>query len=294
MKKLASLTAVALVTMLIFSCKPEKPDSTPGPISTDPTDTSQTSKNLLGKVVSTTGKDSTIFTYKYDAQNRLVWYSNTSTMADYLEDTSSIVRDDNGIIKKILYNWDSSSKYPDPKLDTLVYNLAYNSTTSHYTSKVLAYKSYNFNFKDSSAYTYDAQNRIVREDVYYFDYVKTRTYQPTTKRELVYNASGYVTNLKTVYYKVDGINDYPYEITYTYEDKGLNLLNLGNEAVLLGLEQDFSAHVPKTMVSTHPLSPQYNHSYTYTYTYNSKYRPLTASVNDAVTGTKSTKVYSYQ
>lgn len=294
MKKLASLLAVTLLTVLFFSCTPDTPEEQSGSVGSEPTDTSQISKNVLGKVVRISGTNETTFSYQYDAQNRLVWYSNTSTKADYFEDTSKIIRDNDGIIKQVVYRSDSSQKYPDPKIDSVVFDVSYNSNTSQYTHKVLKYKSYNFNFKDSSVYTYDANKRIIREDVYYFDYLKAKTYLPFAKRDFIYDASGNVTSLKTIYYQVDGVNDYEYNIAYTYEDKGVNLLNLGNEAIVLGMEQEFSPRATKTMVSTYPQSPEYNRSLTYKYSFNTKYRPLTADVSDAVTGAKSSLVYTYQ
>ena len=63
--------------------------------------------------------------YQYDANKKLIWYSNTSTKALYFEDTSKIVRDNNGIIKQIIYRSDTSSKYNDPSLDSIVFNVVY-------------------------------------------------------------------------------------------------------------------------------------------------------------------------
>jgi hypothetical protein len=267
MKQLSVLLISALLSVVLFSCKPEPPEKQPDPTDSGPTDTSQISKNLLSTIV---------------------------RKQDYVEDTSVIVRDAAGHIQKIIYRSRDSGKFPDPKLDSVTYSVFYNTSTSAYTHKVLQYKSYRVNFKDSSAYSYDAQHRLVKEEAFYFDYQKTQSYLPYAKRDLIYDASGNVASLKTIYYKIDGVNDYPYEITYTYDDKGVNLLNLGEEAVLLGLEENFSAHTLKTVVSTYPQDPQYNRSLTYKYTYNTKYRPLKAAVSDAVTGKQSTLVYTYK
>jgi hypothetical protein len=294
MKGLSLLLTTGALSITLFSCQPEPPEKPVEPGTGEPTDTSQISKNLLGVVSRISGVDTTTLNCRYDNQGRLAWYSNTSTKQGYLADTSKIVRDDAGRIKSIIYRSRASSKFADPKLDSVAYKVFYNSANARYTHKTLAYKAYGFNFKDSSAYTYDAQNRLIKEEAYYFDFQKTKAYQPSAKRDLDYDATGNVKSLKTIYYKVDGINDYPYEITYTYDDKGVNLLNLGEEAVVLGLEENFSAHTLKTMVSTYPQNPAYNRSLTYKYTYNTKYRPLKADVSDAVTGKKSTHFYTYQ
>jgi hypothetical protein len=242
--------------------------------------------------VLTSGSDVTTMIYQYDAQKKLVWYSNTSTKAVYFEDTSKIVRDANGLITQIIYRSDTSRKYNDPALDSVVFNVF--SNAGKYTHKISQYKLYRFIFKDSTFYTYDAQNRIIKEESFYYDYIATKMYQPASKSDYTYDAAGNLTKQSSIFYKVDGINDYPYELSYTYDDKGVSLLNLGNEAIVIGMQQNFATKVPKTMVSTYPESV-YNRNLTYAYTYNTKYYPLKADITDAANGNaKSTLTFTYQ
>jgi hypothetical protein len=297
MKTHPYLFAIVLLTVLFSSCKDEVKNNPPpsggGGGTQEPTDTTGASKNLLGSTVFTTGSDVYTTTYRYDAQNRLVWVSNIANVQGYFEDTSKIVWDNNGHISKIVYSSDTSRKFADPKLDSVVYNVVYNTGTSRYTHKTVQYKSFNTSFKDSVAYTYDG-TRITKEDLYYYDFTSAKNYVRYGTHNYTYNANGDLLKQNTVYYNLAGYNsDYPYEISYTYDDK-TSLLGLGNEAIVIGLQQDVTPRNFKTLVATYPLSPHYNVSYAYTYTYNTKYRPLKADITDAVTGTKSTLVYTYQ
>jgi hypothetical protein len=298
MKYMPSLIMpLILVTFIFAKCdrNDDPPVEPPVVEETEPTDTTDISKTMLSKVVTTTGSNVTTNTYLYDAQGKLSWISNTSTQADFFEDTSKIIRDANGMITQIVYRSDTSHKYADPKLDSVVFKVFYDATASKYTHKILQYKSFGVNFKDSSVYTYDAQNHISKEESYYYDYKTTKTYIKWAQNDFTYDANGDITKRNTVYYNIDDDKtDYPFDVTYTYHDKGVNLLNLGNEGIVLGILQNFSSHAPKTMIGNYPQSPQYNRNYTYTYTFNTKYRPLRATISDKVTGVNGTVAYSYQ
>lgn len=291
MKKL-TLALTLLSSAFIFSCNDKDPGVTPTP--EQPTDTAYSTRNLLSKTVTTLGTDVVTTMYQYDAQNKLAWVSNTSSQADYKEDTSRIVRNGQGIITQIVYSGDTTKRFPDPKLDSVVYDVFYNSTTQRYSHKILQYLSYKVKFKDSIAYAYNAQSKITREESYYFDFKVTKKYIIWAGTDYSYDAKGDMTNLKTTYYDIDyaGTN-YPFESAYTYDDKE-NVFNLGNEAIVTGLQEGWSGHNILTMVGTYPKDPQYNQSFTYQYNYNSVNRPLSAAVTESVSGAKGTKVYTYQ
>ena len=292
MKTFSSLFLAALLVLSFASCKHEIKDD--GTTDNTPTDTTDISKNLLAKTTLTTTAGVTTQTFRYDAQNRLVWYGNTSTVPGYFEDTSKIVWDANGHISKIIYSSDTSRKFPDPKLDSVVYNVFYDAAASKYTYKLVKYKAFTTSFKDSIVYGYDG-TRISKEEMYYFDYGKTNTYIKYGLSTYAYNADGDLNDQKTTYYNVDNSNtDYSYELAFTYNDKGVNLLNLGNEAILIGLPDYYSGHILRTAGGSYPQSPQFNSNYSFTYKFNTKYRPLTADVSDAVSNTKGTMAYSYQ
>jgi YD repeat-containing protein len=290
-KTLATLTLI--LSIALVSCDEKNPVVDP-PVDPAPTDTTAANATVLAQTVLTSGANTTTQTYRYDANKRLTWFSNTSTKADYFEDTSEIVRDDNGIIKRVVYRSDTSRKYPDPNLDSVVHRMFYNATDNKYTYKLLQYRSYNTLFKDSTAFTYGAQNRIVKEETFYYDYRTTKSYQPASKTDYTYDGDGNLTVENTVFYKVDNQNDYPFQVTYTYDEKGKSLLNLGNEAIVIGIRQHFAAGLPKTKISNYPQNAAHNRSQTYTYTYNTKYRPLKADITEAVTNTQSTLTFNYQ
>ena len=287
-----------LSTSLFTACHHENPD----PVTPDPTDTSQISKNLLAKTVLTSGSGVTTKIYQYDAQNRLAWYSNTSTEPGYFEDTSKIVWDASGHIAQIIYSSDTSTfRFPDPKVDSVVYNVFYDAAASKYTYKLTQYTmfpntAYAAKFKDSAVYTYDAQSHISQVNDYYFDYKTTKTYVKWATYDYTYNDKGDLTNWKTTYYNIDNNNtNYPFEKVYTYEEKGVNVLSLGNDAIVIGIPENYGAHAPKTITGTYPLNPEYNSTLTFNYNYNTLYRPLSAAITDAAdNNAKSTMVYTYQ
>lgn len=288
-------TLAVLLTVILYSCDPkDKEEVLPPPVDPNaPTDTSQISKTLLAKTELTAENDVVTKIYKYAAQNRIVWYSNTSTNKDYVDDTVKVVRDDLGRIQTVIYFSDSAKKFRDPNVDSIVYNVFYDAWATVPAYKMLIYKQYNYTFRDSFVYTHDAQSRITKEELYYFNRT-VNDYVIYGKTDFGYDGKGDLVSSKTIYYDIDSSHiDYPFEITYTYDDKN-NLLNLGNDAIVLQLQHGFSAHNLKSVVSSYPLDPQYDKTFSYNYTYNTKYRPLRAEVTDTETGIKGTMVYTYQ
>jgi hypothetical protein len=290
-----SASLAVFLTVLLISCDPkDKGEVLPPSVDPDaPTDTSQISKNLLAKTELTSGNDVNTRIYKYDVQNRLIWYSNTSTNKEFVDDTTKIIRDDLGRIQTIIYRSDSAKKFRDPSVDSIIYNVFYDASATIPAYKLLKYTQYGFKFRDSFVYTHDAQSRITKEELYYFNR-NVNHYVIYGRTDFGYDGKGDMLSSKTIYYDIDSAHtDYPFEITYTYDDKN-DLLNLGNEAIVLQLQHGFSAHNVKTRVGTYPLDPQFNNSVSYTYTFNTKYRPLRAEVTDGQTGIKNTMVYTYQ
>jgi len=292
MKKVPFLLSTAMLSIALFSCQHQPPD-----IKTDtgPTDTSQISKNLLASIVQLSGTTSKTQTYRYNAQNQLVWYANTSTEKGYVGDTSQIVWSPAGHVSQIIYRSDSSKKFTDPNVDSIIYNVALDATASKYAYKLTQYKMYNTKFKDSSVYSYNALGQISQENDYYFDYKTTKTYIKWATYDYSYNGTGDLINWKTTYFDIDANHsNYTFSIAYTYEDKGVNLLHLGNDAIVIGIPTSYSGHIAKTEVGDYPTDPKWNQNISYTYTYNTKYRPLKASVTDAISGAKSAVTFTYQ
>lgn len=291
MKKLLFALTVIAATALLPSCDPDKPE----PPSTNGGDTSQSTKNYLAKTVYTTGTNVGTTAYRYDAQNKLSWFANTSNQATDIQDTSEITRSAQGAISKITYR---SNIYANRKdtVDsrTVLEDVYYDAASSKYTHKIVQYTAKTAPFRDSIIYTYDAQSRITKESAYYYDFAK-KIYVLYGTTDFVYTAGGDVTSRKTIFNNIGGTtNNYEYQIVYTYDDK-VNVLNLGNEAIILGMGENWSAHNPLTITSTYPgADSKYNQSLTYVYKYNTANRPLSADVTDAISGAKTTFVYTYQ
>ncbi len=289
MKRL--IVSSLVFSVLLWSCGPKTKNPPVVEPPAEVPDTTASTATLLTKTVLTSGSNTTTKIYQYDAGKRLAWYGNVSTKADYTNDTTRIMRDADGNITQYTYRTDSTRKFPDPKLDSVVYTVFRDA--GKYTYKLLNYTSYKTKFKDSTVYTYDAGGHIAKEETFYYDFKTTKMYISSGKTDYTWDGNGNMTGLSTVFYKVDGKSDYPFTIAYTYDDK-VNLLNLGNEAVILGIMENYTGHNPLTMKGTYPVSPEYNRNITYVYKYNSTSRPLSAELSDAVTGTKSTLQFFYQ
>lgn len=286
MKKLLFALTVISMTALFPSCDPDTPDPKP-----DEGDTTYSTRSLLAKTVYTTGDTVGTTTYRYDAQNKLIWVANTSNKASIVQDTSEITRNAQGAITKIIYH---VAKYNNRFVDGAVMQDVYLDATSKYTHKIVQYDSSGFRFKDSIKYTYDAQARISKEWLYYNSSGSNYVLYGTI--DYVYTSGGDVTSKKTLFNNIGGTagNNYEYTFTYTYDDK-VNALNLGNEAIVLGMGDSWSGHNPLTITSVFPGSDaQFNQTVTYVYKYNTADRPLSADITSTLGGTKTTIVYTYQ
>lgn len=290
MKKLLVALSVIALTALLPSCDPDTPDPPP----TNEGDTSQSTKNYLAKTVYTTGDTVGTTAYRYDAQNKLIWFANTYNKASIVADTSEITRNAQGNISKITYRSKIYSNRKDTVDAHTVFEDVYYDAASKVTHKLVQYTASTAPFKDSVIYAYDAQSRITKESAYYYDFLGTK-YVLYGTTDFTYTASGDVTSRKTIFNNINGTtNNYEYQIVYTYDDK-VNVLSLGNEAIILGMGENWSAHNPLTITSTFPgTDAKYNQSLTYVYKYNTANRPLSADVTDAISGAKTTIVYTYQ
>lgn len=290
MKKLLLALTVVAVTALFPSCVEEVPD--PPPDNED--DTTYSTRNYLAKTVYTTADTVGTTTYRYDAGNKLIWFANTWNKAGNLQDTSELTRSAQGAINKITYRSNIYNNRKDAVDSRVVLQDVYLDAASKYTHKIVQYTASGAPFKDSIIYAYDAQSRINKESAYYYDFVGKK-YVLYGATDFTYTSNGDVTSRKIVFNNIGGTaNNYEYTFTYTYDDK-VNALNLGNEAIILGIGENWSAHNPKTIVVNYPAPDnKFNQSLTYTYKYNTVGRPLTAEITDALSSTKTTIVYTYQ
>ncbi len=290
MKKLP-LILLSLGVTTLFSCQEDPPDIPPP---TPEGDTTFSTRNYLAKVEYTTKDTVGTTTYRYDAQNKLSWFANTYNKAGLIQDTSEIMRSAQGNISKIIYRSNIYNGREDTVDGRMVVQNVYQDAASKYTYKTVQYTASAYPFRDSVIYAYDAQARIKKESAYYYD-VAGKKYVLYSTTDFTYTSGGDVTGRKIVFNNIGGTtNNYEYTFAYTYDDK-VNALNLGNEAIVLGMGENWSGHNPLTITSVYPgADAKFNQTLTYTYKYNTANRPLTAEVSGALGGAKTTIVYTYQ
>ncbi len=246
------------------------------------------STGLLVKTVANFGLDSTIVLYAYDAQKRMTRQIITSQDPNFINEDRRIVRAADGHIQQVVYR---SDEYVMIGVDSVVYNVYYNGTS--YTHKILQFEDRSgVEHKDSTAYTYDAQNRIIKEEEFSYDPVGG-TYIADTKADYSYDGSGIV-KVDISHFDTD-INNYQLvsQTTAEYDDKE-SPLSLGNEGIVIDQYHLWNSHNPTKESVVYPDEPSENTASSATYTYNDKNKPMVATVTEANSGLSFIITFYYQ
>ena len=192
MKKLLLVLTVVAITATFPSCVEEVPDPPPPP---EEGDTTYSTRSLLAQTVYTTADTVGTTTYRYDAQNKLIWFANTWNKAGNIQDTSELTRNAQGAISKIVYRSNIYNNRKDAVDNRMVVQDVYLDAGSKYTHKIVQYTALGAPFKDSVIYGYDAQNRITKESAYYYDFSKA-SYVLYGTTDFTYTSNGDVTSRK--------------------------------------------------------------------------------------------------
>lgn len=250
-----------------------------------------TASQKLIKISSKTGSDSTVITYTYDSQKRLIKESTVGVASGTVVDNElTINRNATGII---LSTVQKSPALVTAGIDSVVTTFRYNATTSLYTSSAFTLSAFGVTVTDSVVYTYDATGKITSD----LHYLKSGFLPPiqSLKNLYTYSANGLnLTGLDQLASTTPGAPLAPIAAQVYSFDTKTNPLIIKNEAVLLSRTGLFNANNGSKVVVNNTQTPSANFTMDYIYKYNSSNKPDssygTRTPSGAVTATK----YFYQ
>lgn len=245
----------------------------------------------LVKITSKTGTDSTVITYTYDNQNRLIKESTVGvTGGTVIDNALTINRNATGVI---LNTVQKSPALVTAGIDSVLTRFNYNSTSAIYTSSIFSLTAFGFTVTDSAVYSYDASGKIISD----LHFLKTGILPPiqSLKNQYTYSPNGLnLTSLDQLASTTPGGPLSPVASQVYNFDSKINPLIIKNEAVLLARTGLFNANNGTKLVVTSTASPATNFTMDYVYKYNSSNKPDssygTRTPGGAVTSTK----YFYQ
>ena len=227
---------------------------------------------LLVKVVAKTGtSDSTVTTYIYNSQRKLIREATVTTTGGNSVLTEFLInRNTAGVITS------SVLKSPDlaaTGIDSLL--TRYNFSNNRYTSGVFTLDVMGLSFTDSALYTYDANERIISDQ----HLLKSSLFPlpipiPILKNVYTYSADG--KNLMKQEQSAPSTPGGPLSPvsnqTYTYDTK-VNPLILLNEAIILNRSDWYNANNVLTNQFVSTANPTQNFTLDNTYRYNAANKP---------------------
>lgn len=243
------------------------------------------SGDLLTKLVSKSGSDSSIISFGYNASKKLTTLDFlTVSSGQSVEINERAERNSQGIIQRVIIKSDT---YQQAGIDSVITVVSYNG--GKYTSKVTSFDFVVVVLKDSVAIAYDAAGKVNSErsftDV-------GGAYEEYQKVEYTYSGN----NLASIkYYSYDAsASAYTLVETFTYDqyDSKVSPIYFGYEAFVLGSPFFFSSNNP--LKSTIMVTGSTAENYTTTYTYNAANKPLTASSIIQPGNVTTTGTYYYQ
>lgn len=255
------LVIVTLAMLVISSCQKEIDWGASGSLSAN---------QILVKISSKTGTDSTIVSYTYNSQRKLIKESTTGISGGTVVDNELIInRNTSGVI---LNTVQKSPALIAAGIDSVITTYRYNSTTSIYTSSVFNLQLGGFNVADSAVYVYDAIGKITSED----HYLKSGFLPPflALRNQYTYSPDGQdIIGVAQLAATTPGSPLVPVGgQTYSYDSK-INPLITKNEAIVLARVGLYNAHNSLKTVVTNTVSPSSNFTIDFTYKYNSVNKP---------------------
>lgn len=273
---------VILTAFLMYSCQKEIDWGTSGNL---------VAGQKLVKVISKTGTDSSIVTYSYDNQNRLIKEVTIGISGGTsLDNSLTINRNASGII---LNTVQKSVALSGAGIDSILTNYYYNSTNSIYTASAFSISTMGFTVTDSALYTYDPTGKITSD----IHYLKTGILPPiqVLKNQYTYSPNGI--NLIGSDQLAPSTPGGPLSpvSTQTFSfDLKINPLIIKNEGILLVRPNLFSANNIAKLVLNSTASPAANFTQDYVYIYNSSNKPDSSYVTRTPGGAITASKYFYQ
>ncbi|MFM7672075.1 MAG: hypothetical protein ACKO6Q_05720 [Bacteroidota bacterium] len=251
-----------LVSLFVVACQKEIDWGTGG----------SATNQLLVKTISKTGStDSTVTTFTYNAQRKLIREISAVTTAGNTVQTEFILnRNASGVIVS------SVLKSPDlaaAGIDSILTRYNYNGT--QYTSGVFSLNVMGLSFTDSAIYTYDANGRIISDQhLLKSSLLPLPIPIPVLKNIYTYSADGknLLKQEQSAPSTIGGPLSPVSSQTYTHDAK-VNPLILLNEAIILSRTDWFNANNVLTNQFASATDPTQNFTIDNTYRYNTANKP---------------------
>ena len=253
-----------------------------------------TTQKLI-RIKSKTGTDTTQIDYFYDAAKRIIREKTTGVAGTTNLDNELVInRNSSGIITKTVQK---ATALIAVGIDSVVTRYNYNTSTSRYTSSVVALAIPGIAVTDSAVYTYDAGGKII-SDAHYLQIGGLPIPLPallSLKNNYIYSASG--TNLVSIGQEAISTLGGPLSPVasqvFTFDTK-INPLIILNEAILLTRTGLFNANNATKAIVANTVSPASNFTMDYTYRYNSNNKPDSSFGTRTPAGAITVTKYFYQ
>ncbi len=282
------LTGVAaLLIIFLVSCQKEIDWGFPRP--------GVTVSQLLIKIKSKTGTDTTQLDYTYDASKRLIREKTTGMSGGTnLDNDLFIKRNSSGIIINTVQK---AAALLAAGIDSIETRFNYDVATSKYTSSVFQLAIPGLTILDSAVYTYDGSGKISKDEHWLLITGLPIPLPPTriARNNYTYSADG--KNLLGV--ATDAAIPPATTLSpatagaYTVDAK-VNPLIILNEAVLLSRVGLFNANNSTKAVVTNSINPTQDFTMDYTYKYNTANKPDSSTGTRTPGGTLTAAKYYYQ
>lgn len=251
----------------------------------------QTGDQLLVKVRSITGSDSSIINYSYDGQKRLILESITGVNSGTsLNGTLQINRNSSGIIVTTIQK---SDMLVSAGVDSIMTTFYYDAASSKYKAATSLLDIGGFSVTDSVVFTYDASGKITSDKHYFV----TGLVPPFEALSNAYTFSATGNNLLTIVQSAPtapGMPAVPVSTqTFTYDSK-VSPLILKNEAILLNRYTIYSPNNYTKLDFVDQTNPSNNYTVDNTYKYNFVSKPDSCTSNQSNTGAVALTKYYYQ
>lgn len=246
---------------------------------------------LLARIVSKTGTDSTIVTYTYNTAKQLTGETTTGISGTTTQNSDlKIYRNSTGIITRTVQTADALLSNG---IDSIVTRFNYNSGTSRYTSSLFAVTLMGINITDSTAYLYDAAGKLTGDEHYLKSGILPAIL--SAKNQYTYSADGLNVTIASQQASttVGGPLQPLSTQTYTFDTKK-NPLILKQEALVLFRTTLFNANNPVKLAVTDPTDPTNDFSQDYVYRYNAAGKPDSSWATRTPGGSVTVSKYYYQ
>jgi hypothetical protein len=286
MKKTGTIIFIITCSYL-FSCQKEIDWGFPNP--------GTIASQLLVKIKSKTGTDTTQIDYTYDASKRLIREKTTGFSGGVNLDNDLVIkRNSSGIITITVQK---AATLIAAGIDSIETKYNYDAATSKYTSSVFQLAIPGLSVLDSAVYTYDGAGRISKDEHWLQTTGLPIPIPPILTARNTYTYSSDGKNLLGVATDAaipPGTPLSPATAQVFTVDGKVNPLIILNEAVLLSRVGLFSASNPSKSIVTNTIDPSQDFTMDYVYKYNSANKPDSSYGTRTPGGIVTAAKYYYQ